>query len=318
MSAPRRTYGLKKEILRDRVTRKSFSPGDDDSHLPPRHDLRYRLTTVFDQGDLGSCTANALCYIVQFLVRGAVLSRLFLYYVIRELEGTVSEDAGCTLRSGIQALTQVGACMEASWPYIISKFKIRPDRPCYTEALSYRIGDAEHVEPSETAIKSCLAAGFPIAVGIEVFAQFESDQVALTGRVPIPTPTEASLGNHAVTLIGYRDDSREFIVMNSWGDKWGDKGAFYLPYSYITNRRYLASDLWKIDLMRSAPTPAPAPAPAPVPRTVPAPVVPVVVRPLVPVVVPDVREPDSPVATSCFSCSSSRSKSKPARRSTQL
>ena len=40
-------------------------------------------------------------------------------------------------------------------------------------------------------------------------------------------------------------DSRRWIMRNSWGAGWGDRGYFYLDYPYLLDPA-LASDMWTI------------------------------------------------------------------------
>jgi len=53
------------------------------------------------------------------------------------------------------------------------------------------------------------------------------------------------VGGHAVLAIGYDDKERRFLARNSWGEGWGIKGYFTLPYNYLANRN-LSDDLWTI------------------------------------------------------------------------
>ena len=239
-----RIYALKREILNDRPKRTLFGI----VNLPAAVSLRDKLHVVWDQLSLGSCTANSLLQSMQFLIPNAIFSRLFLYYLERTIDNSVSQDAGSTLSSGLKALTDTGCCFETTWPYDITKFAIQPPVLAYNEAKLYRVTESEHVDSSEVAIKQCLAAGYSINLGIAVYSSFESDIVNKTGQVPLPGPeaTDPHLGDHAVVLIGYDDSTRKFMLLNSWGSDWGDKGAFYVPYEYITSGKYIASDLWKI------------------------------------------------------------------------
>ncbi|HEY8875793.1 MAG TPA: C1 family peptidase, partial [Desulfosporosinus sp.] len=80
-----------------------------------------------------------------------------------------------------------------------------------------------------TSLKSALAEGYPVVIGIDVYASFESTQVAQTGLVPIPNSGEQLLGGHAVLAVGYKDDMENHdqgvvICRNSWSESWGDKG----------------------------------------------------------------------------------------------
>jgi len=87
--------------------------------------------------------------------------------------------------------------------------------------------------------------GFPIAAGFTVYDAFESDTVATNGMLSMPGPTEQMLGGHAVLIVGYDDARGVFIVRNSWGADWGDRGYFYVPYGYFTDAD-LATDFWTV------------------------------------------------------------------------
>ena len=83
--------------------------------LPPAVDLRPMCSKVEDQGQLGSCTGNALVGALEFLERKdkvpyIELSRLFIYYNERVIEHTVASDSGAQIRDGIKTLAKQGAC----------------------------------------------------------------------------------------------------------------------------------------------------------------------------------------------------------------
>jgi C1A family cysteine protease len=217
--------------------------------LPTFIDLRPACSSVEDQGNLGSCTGNALAGAIEFLERkDRVLfvdaSRLFIYYNERAMEGTVKSDSGAMIRDGIKTLKNIGVCSEMRWPYIISKFSIKPGTACYKEALKRRITSYHRILTLDE-MRVCLAEGFPFVFGFTVYESFESPEVAKTGIVPMPQPSERTLGGHAVVAVGYDDGQRRFIVRNSWGTAWGQKGYFTIPYEYLANRN-LSDDLWTI------------------------------------------------------------------------
>jgi len=221
--------------------------------LPPIVDLRPQCPAeVYDQGDLGSCTANALGGAFQFeqmkqnKAANWVPSRLFIYYNEREMEGTINEDAGALLRDGIKSMVDKGVCPETMWPYKTCKFKKRPSEECYSEALNNQVTEYLRISPhSLYEVKHCLSEGYPIAFGFTIFESFMSDSVARTGIAPMPQPNESTLGGHAVLAVGYDDTKQALIVRNSWGKSWGQNGYFYLPYGYVTEANYSA-DYWTI------------------------------------------------------------------------
>jgi len=90
-------------------------------------------------------------------------------------------------------------------------------------------------------IKSRLATGYPIAFGFTVYPDLESEKVANTGLLPMPTYGEQPIGGHEVLIVGYDDATQLFKIRNSWGPGWGLSGYFLMPYAYATNPK-LASD----------------------------------------------------------------------------
>jgi C1A family cysteine protease len=226
--------------------------------LPVLHatvDLRNKLNVTYDQGNLGSCTANALCYSFVFNDNKWNPSRLFLYYNERMLDKTIDQDVGSTLSEGIIALEKYGVCSESTWPYNINNFKIKPPTSAYTEGLKHEVLNANRVQQTLSSMKGCLISGYPFVVGIEVYSSFESQSVAKTGYVPMPnTLTEQFLGGHAVICVGYNDAKSVWIMKNSWGTSWGDHGYFYLPYNYLLSSQ-LAGDMWQVTKVSVLSTP---------------------------------------------------------------
>ena len=224
--------------------------------LPAKVDLRPHCPPVYDQGQLGSCTGNAIAGAVQFdrekqkLKPDFVPSRLFIYYNERVIEGTVESDSGAQIRDGIKSVAKQGVPPETDWPYDIAKFAHKPPAKAYTDALKDQAVSYSRVSRTLSQMKGCLASGYPFVFGFTVYDSFESDQVAKTGIVPMPGHGESVLGGHAVLAVGYDYSQQRFIVRNSWGPHWGMKGYFTIPYAYLTERG-LSSDFWTIRLMEA-------------------------------------------------------------------
>jgi hypothetical protein len=206
----------------------------------------------------GNCTANALVYVYAFDNPGDPLSRLFLYFNERELDGCVDNDEGSTLSTGIRALQRFGICLERLWPYDTAKWKAKPPVACYEDAKGHAVVCSAQVHQNTESMKACLASGEPIALGIQIYQSFESQRVAKTGLVEMPKPQEPCFGGHAVVCVGYDDARQLFFMANSWGPEWGDRGFFYLPYAYLTDQN-LTCDLWTITKTSEAFPPSPAP-----------------------------------------------------------
>jgi C1A family cysteine protease len=223
--------------------------------LPPKVDLRPQCPAVYDQGHLGSCTANAIGAALEYdrLKQGLpdfIPSRLFIYYNERAMEGTISVDAGAYIRDGIKSVEKQGFCHEPIWPYVISNFDDKPPDQAYTDAKKYKAISYFRLNNSNiTELKSCLAAGFPFVFGFTVYTSFFKAD-ANRGEVPMPGP-ERVVGGHAVLAVGYDDVSSRFIVRNSWGARRGDKGYYCMPYQYLTDTE-LSDDFWTIRSVTAA------------------------------------------------------------------
>jgi C1A family cysteine protease len=234
---------------------------------PPECDLRPSMPPVYDQGQLGSCTGNAIAGAMEYErdrqgLSDFVPSRLFVYYNERALEGTVSSDSGAQIRDGIKVVNTEGVCPETLWPYDTGMFAVKPPKRCYVAATKDTAVQYEAIQTLGD-LKDAVASNLSVVFGFTVYQSFESQAVAQTGVVPMPdTRHEKPVGGHAVVAIGYSDPKGQIIVRNSWGASWGDHGYFYMPYQYLTgskvsvdsspiNGKNLASDFWAISAVSS-------------------------------------------------------------------
>lgn len=233
---------------------------EDFANLPAHVDLRPACPPVYDQGQIGSCTANACAGAFEFDLRKQGLtdfvpSRLFIYWCERAIEGSTAYDSGAQIRDGVKVLATLGVPDETLWPYDgvpaepdgtfppNARAGQKPPAAVFAAATHNEAVVYERVPQDLNHLKSVLASGFPIAFGFTVFSSFETAEVAATGVAPMPSEDDQVMGGHAVVLVGYDDATQRFAVRNSWSSAWGDRGYFYLPYAYVTNDE-LASDFW--------------------------------------------------------------------------
>jgi len=248
---PKLKFGWKRDLPDPRDHRFKITAPQE---LPSLVDLRHLCPPVYNQGNLGSCTANALgaAYQYEQIKQGRnnfVPSRLFIYYNERVLEGTVNEDAGAMIRDGIKTMVKDGVCPESMWLYIESKFTQKPCSCCYKKALENQVLEYLRLSPHTIyEVKHCLAQGYPVVFGFTIFESFMTQEVARTGIATMPIPNDSMIGGHAVMAVGYDDSKQSLIVRNSWGAEWGEKGYFYLPYGYVTEPN-LSADYWTIRLV---------------------------------------------------------------------
>lgn len=243
--------------------------------LPTVVDLRAWCSPIEDQGQIGSCTAQAGVGLLEYYERrfhGKFLngSRLFLYKVTRNLLQWTG-DTGAYLRTTMKAMAGFGVCPEQYLPYSDVKtggngvptdpFEREPSSFCYSFAGNYKSIKYYRLDPAATPkatvlanIKNYVAAGFPCMFGFTVYGSIW--QIGTTGKIPYPAANESVQGGHAVVIVGY-DDNIEivnpinnqkkkgaFLIRNSWGTGWGVGGYGYLPYAYVLDG--LATDFWSL------------------------------------------------------------------------
>jgi len=215
---------------------------------------------VYDQGQLGSCTANMGSAMFRYLEVKAGkaplnVSRMSLYKYTRQFEGTpLTEDSGAQIRDVFKAMHQYGVAMEEDDPYIDDgrQFTLPPtpiedlDAVEHEALFYYRCLDLN-------TIKASILQGFPVGGGFSVYSYMMSRQMAMTGELQMPANGDTQQGGHAITFFGFDDTKKIFpssagslLVRNSWGTGWGylNSGNFYMPYEMVTSG--LASDFWTL------------------------------------------------------------------------
>lgn len=214
-------------------------------------DLRDKFSPVYNQGKLGSCTANGIAGAYEFdemkqnEEKVFVPSRLFIYYNERKVNNTIGKDSGASIRDSVMEIVNVGVCPESLWPYDITKYKDCPPQECYDDAIKHKCIEYKRVNQDLQQLKQCLIEGYPIIFGIEVYKSFESPDTMKTGVVSMPIPKEKHMGGHCIILCSINMDKKMFGFRNSWGPTFGENGYGYLPFDYVLDPK-LASDFWTI------------------------------------------------------------------------
>lgn len=219
----------------------------------PAHALVGRMPAIYDQETIGACTGNAAIAACEHNLMATVytnyywLSRLFCYFNARDREGTADSDSGATLADTMWCLRHIGVCPENDWPYDTTKVLDRPNTTCYTDALKAEITLYSTLTTLEDML-ACLAAGHPFVFGFTAYDSLQSNEMASSGILNLPKPSESIIGGHAVCVIGYNLAQKRFLCRNSWGTSWGlpkMPGHFTMPFAYVTDPN-LSGDWWTI------------------------------------------------------------------------
>jgi len=235
---------------------------------------------VYYQSPLNSCTGNALAFCYEFDMlkekisfgtnKSSTPSRLFIYYYERAKENRIGLDKGALLSDGTQVLSETGVCSETDWPYDATKYSEEPDANARLNAITHKATLETHniidfiaLHNTSDNIKNTLKQGFPVVFGFRVYSSFSTihnppsnDNNIYT--MPIPVESETIIGGHAAVFVGFKEQEKVFIVRNSWGSIWGDKGYFYMPYDIVDSTKIVdingkkvtvgkyVTDIWSI------------------------------------------------------------------------
>lgn len=206
---------------------------------------------VENQGQHGSCLANAVCSALEIYAKKEGkprdYSRMYTYWWIRALSKLHGSDSGGFPRDMVKAIAKFGVCDEIIYPYDAANLYRVPTE----DAIIQGIGNGDWVyeripipgpydgvaemTACNTAIKSYLAQGIPVLLTLELDAEFtpkckgdwrtQDWLVRKNWNAP-------KIGGHETLIVGYddRSDVKRFKVLNSWGIQWGDAGYFGLMY----------------------------------------------------------------------------------------
>lgn len=206
--------------------------------VPDKSDWRNWYPGVRDQKNEGACTGFGTANVREILFGTSTgkmievrLAPAFLYGLTREEEGTWPRDSGACMADEFSVLNERGVCPENFMPYDADPAEPIPN-DAYAAALPYRVEMPLAVDMTDPdKVCAVLGAGMPIGIAIPVYQSFED--VGSNGQLPIPDATKEALkGGHGLCLCGHDKAHELYIGINQWGEGWGDKGFFYMPFNY--------------------------------------------------------------------------------------
>lgn len=250
MSYTTRAFGWRPDLPDQRDFRFALAPGAQRT-LPQAAAIPARIMPpIWDQLDLGACTAFMAGFLHETMRRKQGLTKqtpspLFTYWWTRYWEAGLAQtkwDSGATIRSAVRSLVKYGQPTEEAWPYRPELFTRRPPAKAVAEAEQRQALSYQRVT-SLDGIRAAIVDECPVGFGYMVYESHMTAAVERSGRVPMPSLSEAPLGGHACSFVAYDDTKRLLKFRNQWGPSWGDKGYGYLPYEYVTNPQ-LCMDWW--------------------------------------------------------------------------
>lgn len=210
----------------------------------PSVDLRSSFSDIKDQGQLGTCSVFSMVSVYEYILKKSKreinLSERFVYYNILNDSGNM-EDTGSSLYGVVESMTKYGVCAENYCEYNVDLYDFRPSEDAYKDAMAHKIKIAKNVKINHKDITSALSEGYPVTISLKIYDSFGNSSKGFIFRPTDEEIKDEKYGNHAMVICGYSEEEKVYIVRNSWGKQFGDKGYCYIPFSYIEDESFTNS-----------------------------------------------------------------------------
>jgi len=236
--------GALKPMTPARAPRVEFKVGGREERV----DLRAKFGPAVDQRGLNSCSSCATVAAVEYLLserekRWLPLSSLFVYYNARMLSANQSRNVPIFASHSPASLLAWGACGDVQWPYVEDKFDQEPSVEAYKVATLFEAVQYARLRTTEE-IRVSLTQGIPAMFGSDIPRGYY-DEARKTGRMPELGKAGGDPSGHAMLIVGYDDRDKTWIVRNSHGADFGEKGYIHIPYS-VFDKHVWDQDVWAI------------------------------------------------------------------------
>ncbi len=220
---------------------------------PASIDLRKAWWKIGDQTNTGACVGWATAEgVVRYhmvtagkLANNEPLSPRFVWMASKETDTYVSrpetfiDEAGTSLKAAMDICRKYGVVTDKLLPFLINTAMYTGDEDTFfASAAQRRIASYFNLARDLNHWKTWLASHGPILAGLSVDHTWDN-ATATHGNLDVFAPNTVR-GGHAVAIVGYQATGR-FIVRNSWGTAWGDKGFAYASPAYLNAAFYTES-----------------------------------------------------------------------------
>ncbi|GAA4418508.1 hypothetical protein GCM10023187_51990 [Nibrella viscosa] len=222
--------------------------------LPPAYSLKEYAPAIGNQGKFGTCTAWSTAYYMRTMIeartqnlrgnRSAIeairFSPTYIYEKIKQRTDNACQ-RGSFPADALDAMKKYGNVLHSRLPYPgcgtdVSRYD--------SEAAQYRIEGYQTLFDIKAAtgdkisrIKEALSQGEnPVPIGMAIPYSFVSAKENWKASPAESVENDSTIaGYHALTIIGYDDEKfgGSFLIANSWGEGWGDKGYTWGNYNDV-------------------------------------------------------------------------------------
>lgn len=224
-----------------------------EENLPSNVDLTDSFPPVGDQGQYGTCVSWAAGYYLKSYLEAKdqewqpadgdrQFSPKFLYWMLDD--EAKNGCRGSSFEANLDILQNVGITTLATVPYEDLGADCSVDRNSlprewFSEADHYLIENYRKIDHTNGhLIKNYLADGRPVVFGAALGQKFTTWQEGASVLTEDTQEVNGMPALHAMILAGYDDNKGPrgaFLVVNSWGEEFGDNGKIWIDYDFFTN-----------------------------------------------------------------------------------
>lgn len=219
--------------------------------MPASVDLREFFGPAVNQGELPSCSSFAAVALYEGLSNRLrrpgtpklKLSEGYLFYHSNILRGKGHE--GSNFLEQFTAMSTAGVCRAGLYEYSDTASEAEPGTEATSDASGHRLLQAlevplqrtdrkfDDIEANHRILTAALAEGYPVGISLRIPEDFGAAKGAFINRPSEAVIASGKLYNHAMAIVGYDEEAKFYILRNSWGPEFGDKGYCYVSAGYI-------------------------------------------------------------------------------------
>lgn len=209
-----------------------------------------------DQKRTSSCVGQAIAKATAIRLRKTMgeqaplepsAQAIYAFAVRRGMEDPTAKmrDEGCVPADAMAAVSEMGVPSEEAWPFDPEAIEKDPPWDVFSNAAKFSHFDWFRINVDgayrSTAIAQALAKGYPVIFGLDLWQAYMDHREGT-----IQKADDDRVGGHMQVIVGYRTapNGREFLVMNSWGEEWGERGFAWIHEGVLASER--ASDFYVI------------------------------------------------------------------------
>ncbi len=164
------------------------------------------------------------------------LSDCQLWYDSKKVRGWENKNEGCYIRDALKIAQKKGITLEVLHPFKISNWYKNPGKIARMFQSVSKIGRYYQCM-NQKEIDLTLSKGIPLVIGMKLYSNFYDFKGNFYNSV-----SGSFIGNHCMLLCGCIEDY--YVIRNSWGTGWKDKGYFYIKKSLLVK---LSRDIYAVE-----------------------------------------------------------------------